>query len=143
MATTGKFNGTLLGLYINDGGTYEKIAHATTHGLDLSTAMIDTTTKDSSGWFEALPGLRNGKASVEGIVVFDEGSSEQNWDQLYAAWTGRTKLTVRWNTGVTGDTYYQADAYVDSLSMGAPMEDKVTFSGSLQFTSAITTGTNP
>jgi len=127
--------------------TPEKIAYLTSKGLDLSTNMIDVTTDDSSGWAVALAGLKSGKFSAEGIVVWDEASTEQNWDQLWLAYLNGTELIVRLNshssgTPVSGDTYYQASVYLDSLSESAPMYDKVTFSASFTVTRALTTGTN-
>lgn len=142
MATTGVFNGTIMALTISDAGTYEPIAYATTKNLDLSTNMLDITDDSTGGWKAFLAGDKQGKASISGHVVYNEGASEQNWDQLYAAWTGGTALTVRWKTAVSGDTYIQASAYVDSLSQDAPHDSPVTFSATLQFSGALTTGTN-
>lgn len=127
--------------------TNDKLAYITSKGMDLSTNMIDVTTDDSSGWAVALSGLKSGKFSAEGIVVWDEGSTEHNWDQLWLAYLNGTKLTLRLNshssgTPVSGDKYYQADVYIDSLSEAAPMYDKVTFSVSFTMTKSIRTGTN-
>ena len=142
-ATTGFFNGSLLSLFINDSGTSEKMAFLTSKGMDLSTNMIDVTSDDSSGWSVALAGLKSAKFSAEGIVVWDEGSSDQNWDQLYAGFDAGTKFTIRFNshvsgTPIVGDYYYQADCRIDSLSESAPMYDKVTFSCSFTITGAVT-----
>lgn len=142
MATTGFFNGSLISLFINDSG-YEKIAHLTSKGMDLSTNMIDVTNDDTGGWAASLASLRSGKFSADGIVVWDEGATDQNWDQLYAAWLAGTKLTIRMNshasgTPIVGDYYYQGDVYIDSLSESAPMYDKVTFTASFTITGAIT-----
>jgi hypothetical protein len=52
----------------------------------------------------------------------------------------KSTFTARWS-GPAGDIYYQATCLISSLSETAPMEDAVTFSGTLEMTGAPTTGT--
>ena len=57
------------------------------------------------------------------------------------AWSGRSTLTVKFSTEVTGDRYWEASAYVTSLEVNAGMEDNVTYSATFELTGTITYGT--
>ena len=121
MATTGKFNGTNLLLYVD--GT--AIAHATSHTLNVNAEMIDATTKSSAGWKDILPGLRDWSIDCEGMVAYD---ATEGWSESFADLGNRTQVTLRFSTEVSGDTYWTGTAYVTSMSQSAPLEDVVTYS---------------
>lgn len=134
MASTGKGNGTLSALYI--GGT--KIAHLTSNDMSYEQALRDATTKDSNGYKESLEGLRSGSFNAEGYFAED---AAYGFDDLFAAYTGRTVLTVRYSTEVSGDKYYEGSCYLTSLSQSAGVEETATFSASFELTGAPTEGT--
>lgn len=146
--TSGKYNGTLERIAILDSATYELVAFITSLSDDLSVAMIDVSNADSAGHREILPGLISESHKVDGFVVRDEASTLQNYDQLYAAAQARTKLTIRRNiytsAGIpnVGDTYYQRDVYISSLSKTSEMEGAVKFSATLEVTGTPSTGVN-
>ena len=134
MATAGKFNGSLLGVYI--GGT--KIAHGTNCSIDLSMATRDTTTKDNSGWQELAEGLRNISVSAEMVFAYD---ATYGADDLMTHYTGRTSMTVRFTTGVTGDKYWEFTGWLTSLNISASQEENVTASATFTSSGALTYGT--
>ena len=123
MATTGKFNGTDLLVYV-DGVA---VAHATSHTLNINVDMIDATTKSSAGWKDILPGLKDWSIDFEGLVAYD---AAEGFSELFADIGSRTQVTVKFSTEETGDDRYTGTAYVASLSASAPLEDVVSYSGS-------------
>lgn len=121
--TTGPINGSSILLYC--GGT--ALAYSTSHTLNVNMATIDVTSKDSAGWTDILPGLRDWSVDVEGFVALD---STTNYDYLYGLFSGRTQVMLKLSTNVSSDDYWHGYAYLTSLSMAAPVEDKITFSAS-------------
>ena len=134
MPSTGAMNGTAILLKIET----TTIAKLTSNNISFSRAAIDVSNKDSGGWQESIYGQGSGSFDCEG--VFDEGGT---WgaDEAYAAIVAKTVLTTRWASAVSGDKYYEAECLLTAFSMSAPMEDKVTFSCTLQMTGAPSTGT--
>ena len=127
-------NGTLIGVYA--GSTL--IAHATEGSISLNLDTRDATTKDSSGTRDLLEGVKSGTISVSALYADD---ATYGVDELMAAWSGRSTLTVKFSTEVTGDSYWEASAYVTSLEVSAGMEDNATYSATFELTGAITYGT--
>ena len=76
MPNTGVNNATLIGVYI--GGTL--ISKATGHSLTIGNDVFEITSKDSNGWKEIKPGLRNWSISAE--CRFAEDSS-YGFDDLF------------------------------------------------------------
>ena len=134
MATAGIMNGTLIGVYA--GGTL--IAHATEGSISLNLDTRDATTKDSSGTRDLLEGVKSGTVSVSALYADD---ATYGVDELMSAWSGRSTLTIKFSTEVTGDSYWEASAYVTSLEVSAGMEDNVTYSATFELSGAITYGT--
>jgi len=134
MATAGIQNGTLT--VFRDGGV--KLDHLTEISLEMSVAMIDISTKDSSGNKEILPGQRS--YTFSGTAYFAEDATE-GASEMIANLTGRTAATLRWTTGVSGDEYVEASGYVSNISYSAGTEDARSFSYTYECTGAITVGT--
>ena len=134
MASTGIMNGTLLGVYA--GGTL--IAHATEGSISLSMDTRDATTKSSSGTRDLLEATKSGTISVSALYAEDAAYGVED---LMTAWSGRSTLTVKFSTEVTGDRYWEASAYVTSLEVNASMEDNVSYSATFELSGTITYGT--
>lgn len=134
MATAGIMNGTLIGVYA--GGTL--IAHATEGSISLNLDTRDATTKDSSGTRDLLEGVKSGTVSVSALYADD---ATYGVDELMTAWSGRSTLTIKFSTEVTGDSYWEASAYVTSLEVSAGMEDNATYSATFELSGTITYGT--
>ena len=74
MATTGKINGTIIGLYKVVTGTpdtFTKIANGRSANFDLSVDMIETTEKDSGGFKEYIAGEKGGTFQFEGVLEYE------------------------------------------------------------------------
>ena len=127
-------NGTLLRVY--SAGTL--IAHATEGSISLSMDTRDATTKDSSGSRDLLEATKSGTISVSALYAED---AAYGVDDLMTAWSGRSTLTIKFSTEVTGDHYWEASAYVTSLEVNSGMEDNVSYSATFELSGAITYGT--
>jgi predicted secreted protein len=105
--------------------------------MSFTRALIDVSNKDSGGWKESIYGQGSATFDFEGVFV-----ENGNWgfSQAFVALNSKSTFTARWS-GPAGDIYYQATCLISSLSETAPMEDAVTFSGTLEMTGAPTTGT--
>lgn len=134
MATTGIINGTLLGVYF--GGT--KISKSTSASLSLSQELRETTTKDSSGWAEFLPGLRGWSISGD---FLDAEDATYRYDDLFALINTRAAVTIKFSSEVSGDKYYTGSCYIESADREAPLEDNVSGSYVLRGTGALTEAT--
>lgn len=132
--TAGPMPGTNLLLYC--AGT--ALAYSTSHTLNCNLATIDVTSKDSAGWTDILPGLRDWSIDVEGMVALD---STTNAEYLYTLYSGRTKVMLKFSSNNSADDYWHGYAYITSLSISAPMEDKTTFSASFAGDGVLTKST--
>ena len=130
MATTGILNGTKLLLYV-DGVA---IGSTTSHSMSASVNMRDSTTKDSGGFEEVLPGLWSGSIGFDGFVAWDDA---YNQEELFVLSREKTKVKLRFTADETGDSYFIADAYLESIDTEAGTEENVTFSGSFKVTGGI------
>ena len=130
MATTGILDGTTLLLFVDGvaiGGT-------TSHSMSNSVNMRDATTKDSGGDEEVLPGTRSSNIDFEGFAAFD---ATKGFTDLFDLQKAKTKVILKFSGEVTGDDYFIANAFLESLDTDAPVDDNVTFSGSFHVTGGV------
>lgn len=135
MATVGSVDGNIVGIF--NGATL--IGCATSASMDLSTSMTDATCKDGGGQEQVKPSQKTWGMSMDGILAFDT-TPEEGWTELMSAWTASTLLTLKFGTGVTGDPSYIGDAYIESLSASAPLNEMTTYSVSFKGTGTLATG---
>jgi predicted secreted protein len=139
MATTSVINTTALAFYVYDAGSYKKVGRSTGGTLTISHATRDITSKDSAGWRELLEGLRSWNISGSGLLAFDDTFAGE---QLDSSTRNRTELTVRFMTGVSGDTFWQGTGYLTEFTADSPgQEENVTYSYTLEGNGTITKGT--
>jgi len=134
MSTTGPINGTNFLIYV--GGT--AIAYSTSCSITPNMSTIDVTSKDSSGAKDILPGITDWSADIEGIVALDSAS---NVESLFTAYAARTRVMIKFSGNVSGDSYWHGYAYITSVPISAPMEDKTTFSCSFEGDGVLTMST--
>jgi len=130
MATTGKVNGTAIGIYV--GGT--KIAHATSGSISVTHSTRDATSKDSAGWSESLEGLIEWSLEGEGLFAYD---ATYGVVDLEGVLTTRTAVTVRFSTESSSDEYWEGTAIMTDLSVDSATEETVTYSYSFTGTAAL------
>lgn len=140
MATSGRFNGTNLLVLV--GGN--PIGHTTSCTLDIQHNLADASSKDSAGFAEFISAMRSATVSFEGLVDYDDdGVTKEGVDSLIAdGIISRTEFTIVFGTQETGDTIYTMNAYLSNISVTAPAEETVTYSGTFTSTGAITPSVN-
>lgn len=140
MATTGRFNGTNLIVTV-DGNP---IGHTTSCTLDIQHNLADASSKDSGGYAEVISAMRSATISFEGLVDYsDDGTTAEGVDSLIAEGIlARTEFVLVFGTTETDDKVYTMNGYLSNLSVSAPSEDTVTYSGSFTSTGAITVSPN-
>lgn len=126
-----KINGTLY-LVTVDGVAF---AYSSSAELSMNQELFDTTTKSSSGWAEHGNGLRDWSISVEGLVDFSSSFNVIGLSNLIA---NRTQATVVFTDSATGDRKWTGTASLASLTISAPMEEAVSWSGELTGTGELT-----
>ena len=125
MATAGKHNGTLIGVYV--GGVL--VGASTSGSVDLSVSEIAVTSKDSAGRKEVIGGESNW--SISGDFLDNIGGTYE-FSDFYALFESKALVEVRFSTDVSTDKYYIGLGLLTSVNKAAPQEDVAT--GSFTFT---------
>ncbi len=124
-------NGTDLVLYVLDGVDNKAFGHSRSFTLNVEANPIDGTSRSSSGWSEFIMGSRSFTLDFEGLVDYSD-DIDPAW--LETAVENKTKFLVKFTTNLAGTLVYNGYVYVSSLTIDGPMEDVVTYSGTLQGT---------
>lgn len=137
----GILNGTDLQVYA--AGTL--VAYATNATININHSTRSISNKESSGWDEAMEGMRNWDVSVDAMYAWLDAEGDPisglTLSELFTAYiTTRTSFTITFGvtTTVTGDTKYTGTAWLSSLSLTAPLEDSATYSASFTGSGALT-----
>lgn len=128
-------NGTLTILKFD--GT--QMAELTNVTMSLSQETFDTSSKESAGWSEILPGFRSATFTAEGLADFQ--ATNKDLADVFTAFANRTVVAIEWTNAVTGDKKATCNAYITSCEVSAPQEDVTTYSIELQSTGAVTFAT--
>lgn len=115
-----QFNGRLLQIKIGN----EVVANATNCTITMATEVFETTSKDSGGNREILPGLAQWSATAD--LNVDWVDTGWNADDAVAAWKAKTLLNISATNGVDGDTLLSGSAYLTNVEISGPNEDVVT-----------------
>ena len=106
--------------------------------VTLNDSMIDATCKQSGGYSESLPGLRDFAFTADALVDFDEGATDIGITTLYTSYNQRLPINIAIANPVIPAGYYIGLAYVESIEVNAPMEDVVSYTVSFTGTFEIT-----
>jgi TP901-1 family phage major tail protein len=139
--TTTIVNTSVLSLYFDtDGaGSYDKVAHSTDATISFSAETVDITSKDTSGYRDAISGLRSWTAN---LTAFIDYSSAFGQEDLVDKWIAGECVTVRFTTNVSTEIYYEGDAIITSIELNSSgAEEAASFSITLENAGAITKGT--
>lgn len=135
-----RINGTDLIISIaQDGYTEQPLAHTTSATLNLEMATIDVSSKDSSGNQEVIGGQKTASLDFEGLTDF--GSSGYGVDDLFSLLNNRYKVDWTMGTASAGSPTapkWTGEGIITSLTINAPMEDAVTYSGTITVTGGVT-----
>lgn len=114
-------------------GSGVTVTGARTKTVSISNDGIDITSDDDSGWqtfLESDPAQRAVNMTVEGVTKDD---------QLIAlAMAGGANLVASYDLEFEGLGTFSGDFYFGSIELGAPYNDAVTFSATIQSSGEIT-----
>lgn len=132
MPTTGTPNGEIYRLEI--GG--DKIGHATSSGVEITTATQEVSSKDTGGgaYTETVAAKISWSFSGEMLFNLDASISAENrltFEDLRALVHSRALVTAKISTGVTGDVEYSGSVLITSLSSTFPNDEVATASFTL------------
>lgn len=113
-------------------GTYRTLLGQRTTGMPRSHDEADATSKDSSGWHEGIPVIKNWSMDVEGLYI----DADPPWLDLETHFTNGTQPNVRITTPA-GNTYTGKATIVD-MSLDGPHDDVMTYSLSLRGSGVLT-----
>lgn len=135
MPSTGKINGDIIGVYINN----VLIASSTDCNHNLSVDSRETTNKDDGGKYSGLP--TKSTETIDGgfLVAYDSN----NYQTLASLARNKSLFTWKLGSAVSGDPYYQGTGYFTKLSFSAKNNDNVTGNYSIQITGTVLTLTAP
>jgi len=98
--------------------------------FDRGAGTIDITDKDSQGWEENLPGLRNWSISFDAFIIEDDAGFLEIEDSF------DNQAQKQFQIITPGHTY-QGKATVESLSMSGPLGDAGVVSFNLKGTGSL------
>ena len=138
MATTGKVQGNLLGLYIStDGSAFTLVGSATNATLSISNETLDVTTKSSTGKKELIYNVQSATVTAEGFVKYDDTVGSEELRTVALGATDSATYMARFSSGVTGDKEVSFNAIITSFEESAAVNEMATFSITLESTGAI------
>lgn len=131
-----KINGTSF-LLLVDGVA---IGSTRTCSITINNEAPDTTTKDSGGWEENLPGggLRNANISFEGL---EDPANTVGVDEIFDLINNRADFDFQITTDSAGDKIWTGTATITSLEQAYEMEQPVSVTGTAKVNGALTRAT--
>ena len=138
MATTGILNATAVKFKAaTTGGTVANVDLIKDSTITINSAERDITTKDSQGWTEMIPGIKDASIDLTCLLKLD---ATFGYTELQNAQLAGTALDLEIQVGVaaTGDYLMECVAHITSLSLPSAYEDNIEFSVSLKVTGALT-----
>ena len=105
--------------------------------LNINNATGDASCKDSSGWWNGILTQRDWDISFDGMY---DPSGSYNFEYLFDEIYERDATLIAEFAqidGTGGGEVYRGTVLVTNLTMSAPMEDVVTYSGTLKGTGEI------
>jgi TP901-1 family phage major tail protein len=107
-----------------------QLAELTNVTMSMNQDVFETTSKESAGWKEIMPGLRDITYSAEGLADFV--AANKDLTDIFTAYNNRTMVQIIWTNLTAGNTSVTQSAYITSCEVSAPMEDVATYS--IEFT---------
>jgi len=148
---TASIPGFKASLYVaatSDAGVFQKFGEIKDFTLQVAGGALDATSKDSAGWKEFLPGLREWGASGSGLYLLE--SSNVGQVSAWAALTQGNLLSVVFYEGssasITGGTTWQkytGSVVITGFDIESPLDGaagmKIAFKGTGPITKAAAT----
>lgn len=114
------------------------VAQLTSNGVNLSTADVPATTKDSGSFEEGKPGRNSGTMSTSGKAIDSKGNtSRAGYNILFSLWSNRKTFPVKFAGVVDPDIVIRGRAYITSLNITSEDGQIVSFEAQYKFTGPI------
>jgi predicted secreted protein len=129
---------------IQDGKIYFVTGEGFTYAAQLSGSfdadanMIEITSKDSSGFREYIAGLKGGTVSFDGL---NDWADSDGFNRIAVQFLAGTQVT--WTMGQLPNStgvMLHGEGFFESISLTAPNDEAVGYSGSLRISGAISQG---
>jgi predicted secreted protein len=121
-------NGTNLILYYRGtGGTYVPFAASTNCSFDTNTSQLDVTSYNSDWFKEYKSDVTSWNVTCDGLIAI----SGFDYKMMLDAQLNRSRITLRFQVGVSSSYTIFGRAYITSFNIGAPSEGVATYSISL------------
>lgn len=125
----------LMTLSTATGQSKTTLAELRDYSLSVEHAEIDATSHDSSGDREIIAGVGSWSATADVLHVQTEETVQEAVDVLL----GRTKIDMEFiPTGSSSDGTFSGSGYLTNYELGAPNEDALNASVSVQGSGALT-----
>lgn len=99
--------------------------------LNRDAETMDTTSKDSQGWSESVPGLKSWSIEADGLLT----ENDAGYLALEKAYMDGEAVVV--NITTAGGNKYEGKAIISSFPLSAPYDDLATFEVSFTGTGAL------
>lgn len=120
-------------LAIYDGvSTYNNLGGQRNATLNLNAGEAETTSKDSSGWRDAILTTRDWSIDFDGILL----EANTAFGDLEDAWLNNTSIQIQFATAAANT--YAGTVNVSSLSYDTPYDGEASISGTLNGITALT-----
>jgi predicted secreted protein len=114
-----------------------KISGETTNSLNLVRDAIETTHKHSAERAKTyIPGEKGATISVSGCLD-PTNVTDYGYSTAFGAYNAATVVTFKVGGIVAGDKYYTGSAFITSLTLDNPQNDRSTFSMDLQISGPV------
>lgn len=120
----------------SSGGAFQKFGEIASATLTVAGGAMDATSKDSGGWRENLPGLREWSIAGEGLYLLE--SSDAGQLAMFNALTGGVPVYVNLRESVNSTTTYVGLAVVTGFDIDAPVDGAVKGKIALKGTNVLT-----
>tara|TARA_R110002020_G_scaffold132876_4_gene296633 strand:+ start:406 stop:843 length:438 start_codon:yes stop_codon:yes gene_type:complete len=128
---SGIINGTnLLVSYDAGTGTLYPIGYSTSCTLSITQETRNTTNSTSAGWNTRIVGDRDWEVSVDALVSMTTNNPNLNFYAIFLNHIAphRDKFLLRFGNDLSGDTFYQGEAYVTGMEITGSNEETATYS---------------
>lgn len=109
--------------------------------LTINNNTGDATSKASNGWEESILTSRNWEITFDGLYDPDGTFNFEGLYDLIAARTATSVVEFAEIDGTGGGDLYRGVGLITSLSVTAPYEDVMTYSGTIKGTGALSKAT--
>ena len=111
------------------------------NNMKIGTSFGDATTGASTDqWEESVPLWKNAQFDVDGLYDPTSGSDKSVEDVIDLLIAG-TSFTAKYGGTESGDKYYSASAYIESVDVNGPHDDLGSYSVNVKVSGAVSTGT--